>query len=166
MRGLEWWASGGLKANRISPWCPPKPTLHMWSDASMHARVFILIVVFTFSTPGQNRRQGSTSTGTHGDVVQLHLDNMTTITFIRWEMPKVGFSYQLSGGSRENIPELSCFIWSLNSSEQSPSNCSLSSRKENLRDVKLSGESSLFSHLGGSPHRRTQRQTFLCRHSL
>ena len=67
--------------------------------------VLILIVVSTVSAPGQNRRQGSTSTGTHGDVVQLHLDNMMTITFIRWEMPKVGFSYQSSGDSRKNIPE-------------------------------------------------------------
>ena len=34
---LEYWASGGLRANRISPWGPPKPTLHIWLDVSMHA---------------------------------------------------------------------------------------------------------------------------------
>ena len=37
VRELEWWASGGLRANRISPWRPPNPTLHIWSNTSMHA---------------------------------------------------------------------------------------------------------------------------------
>ena len=35
VRELNWWASGGLRANRTSPWCPPKPTLQIWTDASM-----------------------------------------------------------------------------------------------------------------------------------
>ena len=35
VRELNWWASGGLRANRTSPWCPPKPTLQIWLDASM-----------------------------------------------------------------------------------------------------------------------------------
>ena len=35
VRELEWWASGGLRANRTSPWHPPKPTLQIWTDASM-----------------------------------------------------------------------------------------------------------------------------------
>ena len=37
VRELNWWASRGLRANRTSPWCPPKPTLQIWMDASMYA---------------------------------------------------------------------------------------------------------------------------------
>ena len=29
VRELEWWAFKGLRANGISPWCQPKPTLHI-----------------------------------------------------------------------------------------------------------------------------------------
>ena len=36
-RDLHWWASGGLRANRTSPWCSPKPTLQIWTDASKYA---------------------------------------------------------------------------------------------------------------------------------
>ena len=34
VRELNWWASGGLRANRTSPWRPPKPTLQIWMDAT------------------------------------------------------------------------------------------------------------------------------------
>ena len=34
---LNWWASGGMRANRISPWHPPIPTLQIWTDASLYA---------------------------------------------------------------------------------------------------------------------------------
>ena len=34
IRNLEWWASGGLRSNRVSPWRLPQPTLHIWSDVS------------------------------------------------------------------------------------------------------------------------------------
>ena len=37
LRVLEWWASGGLRANVVSSWRLPKPMLHIWSDASMYA---------------------------------------------------------------------------------------------------------------------------------
>ena len=37
LRDLEWWASRGLRANTVSPWQVPRPTLHIWSDASMYA---------------------------------------------------------------------------------------------------------------------------------
>ena len=37
VRELNWWASGGMRANRTSPWCPPRPTLQIWTDASMYA---------------------------------------------------------------------------------------------------------------------------------
>ena len=37
LRDLEWCASRGLRANIVSPWRAPKPTLHIWSDASMYA---------------------------------------------------------------------------------------------------------------------------------
>ena len=33
---LNWWASGGMRANRISPWHPPIPTLQIWTDASLY----------------------------------------------------------------------------------------------------------------------------------
>ena len=33
VRELNWWASGGMRANRISPWRPPTPTLQIWTDA-------------------------------------------------------------------------------------------------------------------------------------
>ena len=36
VRELNWWASGGMRANRISPWHPPKLTLYIWLDACMH----------------------------------------------------------------------------------------------------------------------------------
>ena len=86
------------------------------------------------SAPGQNRRQGSTSTDwTLGLLVKtskswrygaaspgqhdiLHFHKLGGGT-------QIGFSYQSSGGSGENIPELSRFVRGLNSSEQSSSNC-------------------------------------------
>ena len=37
VRKLTWWASGGLRANRTSPWRQPKTTLHIWSDTGMYA---------------------------------------------------------------------------------------------------------------------------------
>ena len=37
VRELNWWASGGLRTNRTSPWRPPRPTLQIWTDASMYA---------------------------------------------------------------------------------------------------------------------------------
>ena len=36
LRELNWWASGGMRANRISPWHPPIPTLQIWTDASLY----------------------------------------------------------------------------------------------------------------------------------
>ena len=35
VRELNWWASGGVRANRTSPWCAPKPTLQIWMYASV-----------------------------------------------------------------------------------------------------------------------------------
>ena len=35
-RELDWWASGGMRANRVSPWCSPTPTLQIWMDASLY----------------------------------------------------------------------------------------------------------------------------------
>ena len=31
VRELNWWASGGMRANRISPWRPPTPTIQIWT---------------------------------------------------------------------------------------------------------------------------------------
>ena len=36
VRELNWWASGGMRANRISPWRPPTPTHQNWMDASLY----------------------------------------------------------------------------------------------------------------------------------
>ena len=35
VRELNWWASRGMRANRTSPWHPPRPTLQIWSDPSL-----------------------------------------------------------------------------------------------------------------------------------
>ena len=35
VRKLNWWASRGMRANRTSPWRPPRPILQIWIDASM-----------------------------------------------------------------------------------------------------------------------------------
>ncbi len=37
VRELNSWASGGMRANRTSPWRSPRPTLQIWMDASMYA---------------------------------------------------------------------------------------------------------------------------------
>ena len=37
VRELNWWASGGMRANRISPWRPPIPTLQIWMDACLYS---------------------------------------------------------------------------------------------------------------------------------
>ena len=97
------WASGGLRANRISPWHSPKPTLHIWSDASMHAGG-----AHTDSGLHFQRTWSELGAGKHinwlelraaqytllqlacpGDVLQLHLDNTTAIAYIR----KMGGTY-------------------------------------------------------------------------
>ena len=36
VRELNWWASRGMRANRISPWHPPIPTLKIWTDACLY----------------------------------------------------------------------------------------------------------------------------------
>ncbi len=36
VRELNWWASGGIRANRISPLRPPTPTLQIWMDDSLY----------------------------------------------------------------------------------------------------------------------------------
>ena len=36
VRELIWWASRGMRANRVSPWCFPTPTLQIWTDASLY----------------------------------------------------------------------------------------------------------------------------------
>ena len=36
VRELNWWASGGMRANRVSPWHSPTPTLQIWMDASLY----------------------------------------------------------------------------------------------------------------------------------
>ena len=36
LRELNWWASRGMRENRISPWCPPIPTLQIWTDACLY----------------------------------------------------------------------------------------------------------------------------------
>ena len=92
--------------------------------------VLILTVVSTVSAPGQDRRQGSTSTDWNsGLFVNTNKSWRNGAAspgqhdIHKMGGAHVGFSYQSSGGSRENIPELSRFVWSLNSSERSSSNC-------------------------------------------
>ena len=36
VRELNWWASGGMRANRISLWCPPITTHQICTDASLY----------------------------------------------------------------------------------------------------------------------------------
>ena len=121
--------------------------------------VLILTVVSTVSAPGLNRRQGSTSTNWNSGLLVKASKSWRYGAaspgqhdihhFHKMGGAQVGFSYQLSGGSRENIPELSRFVWSLNSSEQSSSNCAPSPyvRRVFCCGTKPSGESSHFSHL-------------------
>ena len=97
VRDLEWWASGDLRANRTSPWRPPKPTLHIWSDASMYAGGAHTDSGLHFQRSWSEKesrkhinwlelraaRLALLELASPGDVVQLHLDNMTAIAFIR-----------------------------------------------------------------------------------
>ena len=97
MRELKWWASGGLRANRTSPWCPPKPTLQIWTDASMYAGGGKTDEGLPFQYSWTEQEEGKhinflelraarytlLELASPGDVVQLHLDNITAIAFIR-----------------------------------------------------------------------------------
>ena len=38
VRELNWWASGGMRANRISNWHPPIPTIQVCADACLYGR--------------------------------------------------------------------------------------------------------------------------------
>ena len=93
-------------ANRISMWCPPKRTLHIWSDASMHAGGTHTDSGFHFQFTWSELEAGKhinrlelraawyalLQLTSPGDVVQLHLDITTAITYIR----KMGRTHSLS----------------------------------------------------------------------
>ena len=97
MRDLQWWASGGLRANRTSPWRPPKPTLQIWTDASKYAAGANTDSGVPFQHTWSKEEAGKhinwlelraawyalLELASPGDVVQLHTDNMTAIAFIR-----------------------------------------------------------------------------------
>ena len=97
LRDLDWWASGGLRANNVSPWRMPSPTLHIWSDASTYAGGAVSDSGSHFQRSWSEEesrkhinwlelraaRYALLELASPGDVVQLHLDNMTAIAFIR-----------------------------------------------------------------------------------
>ena len=97
LRDLEWWASGDLRANNVSLWRHPHPTLHIWSDASKYAGGAVDDSGFHFQRSWSEEesrkhinwlelraaRYALLELASPGDVVQLHLDNMMAITFIR-----------------------------------------------------------------------------------
>ena len=97
MRELEWWVSGGLKAKRINLWHPPKPTLHIWLDANMHAGGAHTDSGLHFQQTWSDQEAGKhinwlelraaryalLKLASPGDVVQLHLDNTMAITYKR-----------------------------------------------------------------------------------
>ena len=97
VRNLEWWASGGLRANRTSPWRLPKPTCQIWTDASMYAGGGKTDEAPPFQYSWTELEEGKhinflelraaryalLELASPRDVVQLHLDNMTAIAFIR-----------------------------------------------------------------------------------
>ena len=85
-----------MRANRTSPWCPPKPTLQIWSDASMYAGGAKTDCGSRFQHTWSEQEAGKhinwlelragrytlIKLASPGDVVQLHLDNLTAIAFI------------------------------------------------------------------------------------
>ena len=98
MRELNWWASRGWRANRTSPWYPPKPTLQIWMDASMSGsggKTDSGESPFQCTWSEQEKRKhinwlelraaqyALLELASPRDVVQLHIDNMTAIAFIQ-----------------------------------------------------------------------------------
>merc|ERR1712002_951499 len=97
VRDLEWWASGDMRANTVSPWWPPNPTIHIWSDASKYAGGAHTDSGLHFQRSWSEKesrkhinrlelraaRYALLELASPGDVVQLHLDNMMAIAFIR-----------------------------------------------------------------------------------
>ena len=99
VRELNWWASGGLRANRTSPWCPLRPTLQIWTDASMYAcggkTDEGLPIQYSWSEQEKRKhinwlelraaRYALLELASPGILVQLQIDNIMVITFI-WKM--------------------------------------------------------------------------------
>ena len=73
------WASRGFRASRNFPWLSPETLTPVLTTSMLE--VFILTVVSTVCLVKQ---------ASPGDMVQLHLGNMTSITSIRWEVPRLG----------------------------------------------------------------------------
>ena len=94
---LNWWASGGMRANRISPWCPPIPTLQIWMDACLYGRGGKTDRGSHFQYTWTEQEKGKhinwlelraaqyalLELASPREVVQFHIDNMTAIVFIR-----------------------------------------------------------------------------------
>ena len=114
---LKWWASDtGFKSNSVAPLMEPTPTLEIWSDASH-------LGAGAHSSRGENfQREWSNSEkelyhinflelraakeavfkfARRGDIIRLHLDNMTACAYIRKQ-----------GGTRSNILTTeACELW-------------------------------------------------------
>ena len=94
---LNWWASGGMRANRISPWHPPIPTLQIWTDASLYGGGGKTDggshFQYTWSEQEKRKhinwlelraaRYALLELASPREMVQFHIDNMMAITFIR-----------------------------------------------------------------------------------
>merc|ERR1712112_454768 len=98
IRDLDSWANGGLRANRVSLWRPPAPTVQIWSDASYYAGGATKDKGLSFQhlwsesewdTAHINllelrvARLSLCELAIPGNVVRFHLDNITAISYIR-----------------------------------------------------------------------------------
>ena len=96
-RELDWWASGGMRANRVSPWCSPTPTLQIWTDASLYGggpkTDHGSCIQYAWSELEKGKhinwlelraaQYALLELASPGEVVQFHIDNIKAIAFIR-----------------------------------------------------------------------------------
>ena len=98
IRDLDWWANGGLRANRVSLWITPKPTVQIWSDASYYTGGATNDKGLSFQHPWSESERDTahinllelrvTRLSLHelaspGNLVRFHLDNIMAIAYIR-----------------------------------------------------------------------------------
>ena len=94
---MEWLAFGALRSNGVSLQKPPKSTLHIWSNASptKGGAKTDFGVIFQHNWTHKEAKKhinwlelkvvrlALLQLTSHSDVVQLKLDNMTAIAFIK-----------------------------------------------------------------------------------
>ena len=98
IRDLDWWANGGLRANHLSPWRPPTPTVQIRSDASYYAGGATNDKGLSFQHPWLESERDTAhinllelraarlslrELASPGDIVRFHLDNIMAIAYIR-----------------------------------------------------------------------------------